>query len=612
VLALRSLWSDGIRPPERARRTLRRLALLGGLVVGFAAPASAPASSADRAATHAYLQAGYEFTRAVVHNGPQAIAAVHALSGTLVVECPGVLAAAPQDEEAVLGGSHQIGSPPLSARGRGEAQRRRHQLSTLEQELNAAFLAAAFQPDRQAIAAFKAASTRLHWSDPRVAAAVGAGADLLSALFEPRVSGVCADMRSWVASGYRTLSTATREYEAQQEESLSLASRSSGASANALLKRYEGPAERALIRRTRALARREIAGFGDSFSAAAKVGVKLGIKGLAPEVFERGAAVGHGRTLAGGRFVARVPPADAHGGPCRHEVTIEYIPPSQHSLGTAIFTDSGSSRCIAAHSAAPHPSVTCQEGRLSIESTTLLRTRSVRLLLGNGSSTTSPVIVIPAHLGGPARIYYQALRGSSSPPLSLTELDRRGRVLRVVRLPAVHACRKAPSPAPDFRTIVRSATPDGTPFTITGASINLAGHAEFSLSLRANQRDGLLEFAGSASSTGGRGGAQHSAIISEVGLQAGCSSPHQYGIVFAWLKAPGAAVLAQTPGGLVALQARKIPAALHAKGVVVYGAFAALPSELIVRAADGRTLAREDLSGRAREETEFCEGFAET
>jgi hypothetical protein len=44
---------------------------------------------------------------------------------------------------------------------------------------------------------------------------------------------------------------------------------------------------------------------------------------------------------------------------------------------------------------------------------------------------------------------------------------------------------------------------------------------------------------------------------------------------------------------------------------LLYGVFRAVPSELIVRRSDGTTLYTESLSAKAREETEFCEGYAE-
>ena len=46
-------------------------------------------------------------------------------------------------------------------------------------------------------------------------------------------------------------------------------------------------------------------------------------------------------------------------------------------------------------------------------------------------------------------------------------------------------------------------------------------------------------------------------------------------------------------------------------GPLVYGVFTAFPTELIVKRRDGRTLYTESLAGRARQHSEFCEGYAE-
>jgi hypothetical protein len=349
-----------------------------------------------------------------------------------------------------------------------------------------------------------------------------------------------------------------------------------------------------------------------TFRAAVGLAPKLGIKNnLGLGLFSPGVIVGHGSTQAAGPFLARVRTSE---GPevsrCRHEVTVEFKPRSHRSSSMVVFTGSESSRCLSGHSAAPHATVRCEEGGLlEVESTALARTRSVRLLLSDGTSVSSGVIAIPPRLGGPTRIYFQTIRGPSPFPVSLSELDARGRTLRVVKLRPVRNCRKMPAPVSTFREIVRASTPDGTPFAITGSSVNFTGHQEFSLSIHAGNAAGLLGIESSDSSIA-VGGTHHETILAEVGLEAGCS-PHPYAIVFGRLKTSGATVLAQTASGLVPLRLAKIPAALHAKGVVVYGAFSSFPSELIVRAADGRTLLRESLTSRAKEETEFCEGYAE-
>jgi hypothetical protein len=87
--------------------------------------------------------------------------------------------------------------------------------------------------------------------------------------------------------------------------------------------------------------------------------------------------------------------------------------------------------------------------------------------------------------------------------------------------------------------------------------------------------------------------------------------PQPYAIVYGLLKAPRDTVLARVSGTLVPLRKVAIPARLHAGGVLVYGAFTPMPTELLVRNASGRTVDRRDLSQAAKSETETCEGEAE-
>ena len=90
----------------------------------------------------------------------------------------------------------------------------------------------------------------------------------------------------------------------------------------------------------------------------------------------------------------------------------------------------------------------------------------------------------------------------------------------------------------------------------------------------------------------------------------GCP-PRPFVLLFGILQAPGDSVLARTPEGLVALSKLALAPDLGAAGPLVYGAFSAIPSELIVRRNDGSTLYSESLAAKAKEDTEFCEGLAE-
>jgi len=82
-------------------------------------------------------------------------------------------------------------------------------------------------------------------------------------------------------------------------------------------------------------------------------------------------------------------------------------------------------------------------------------------------------------------------------------------------------------------------------------------------------------------------------------------------IVYGLLKAPRDAVVARVSGALVPLRKVVIPARLHPGGVLVYGAFTRLPTELLVRNASGRTVDRKNFGEAAKFETETCEGEAE-
>jgi hypothetical protein len=619
VVALASRLCGMIHQPGRRRRRLACAGLLLVALGSLGAPAGARVSGArarssrrsaprrrvstgDRASTHAYLQAEYEFDLAVIGAAPQSRAAVESLATRLGGECPGVLAGAPGEEPSP--GSPRLGGPAPSAKARGEADRISRQRSALEGELTTGLLAAAFQPYRPALATLAAALTPLRWSDPRVALKVRSELARSESAFEPVSPNVCADMRSWVASGYRRLSAATKAFLAKQ--TTGLASQLEGGSVEGLLKRYEGPAEHALIRRANRLQGREFKGLLSWLQVGTKLRATIGIRPQAEGIPERGSRVGGGRTRDGGHFTVRVraPVRILHGPRCGHEVAVEYSSVSDGAGGT-FFGGSGSS-CLPG---APlqRPSVGCEEGRLRIEARVRPDARSVALELSDGSSVRSRVVAIPRRLGGPARFYVQSLRGPTPYPVSLTELDARGRSLAVLRLSPVRDCHRTTFVPPTFRTIVRGKGPSGTAFTISASSFRFGRHREFNLSSDARDSGGL--FSGIASSEG-EGRPARPAILAQVGLEASCSSP-PFTIVYGWLRAPGAHVLAQTPTGLVSLNEAKIPASLHTKGVVAYGVFPTPPTALIVRAAGGRTLAREDLSRRAAEQTQYCEGYAE-
>lgn len=193
------------------------------------------------------------------------------------------------------------------------------------------------------------------------------------------------------------------------------------------------------------------------------------------------------------------------------------------------------------------------------------------------------------------------MRGYSPYPVSLTELDAQGNVMLVVKLEAVR-CRREPAvQGPSFVHLAQGTTPDGEPFTIQGVIVRFGrGQTSFSLilgvSLRGNRNE--IEV----------GNAKPKAFAWSLRLEC---PPREFAIIYGILSAPGDSVLARTPEGLVPLTKVAIAADLHSGGPLVYGAFSTVPSELVVRRSDGSTLYSESLATRAREEAEFCQGYAE-
>lgn len=557
------------------------------------APTSIAATPADTAATHAYLQAGLQLTQAFVQNVAASRSAVTSQADQLGRECHGVLAGAPKEE---------FGPPSESTatpRTRGERQRSELQQDTIDEELIYTVETAIYQPDRVAAQAFAAEIAPLSWSDPRIAPLTHLELDRLQELLSPPVPNVCAEMKAWAQSGYHLLSTASREFAAAQ-----MARAGAGTpegSLHPLLKPYEGPRERALIRRTRALALRfatALAGISHAFASLQRA---LGVPENPFEEREHEPVLGRGTTQAGSTFVVRrETPRGSLDRSCRHSVSVELEEGSKTSGAFSVSSSSAHSVCLSGH-ANSQPSSSCGSGIESITAAVPASVRTVTMRLSDGSTITSRVVRIPSRDDGPGRVYVQAIRGYRPYPVSLTELDRNGNVVLVVKLKA-HRCRREPaSKGPSFVDLAKGTTPGGQPFTIQGVIFHFGKHTDFSLTLASgldvNREDSSILT-----------GAKPRAFSWSLGLEC---PPHEFAIIYGILSPPGDSVLARTPEGLVPLTQVPIAANLHSNGPLVYGVFSTLPSELIVRRSDGSTLYSESLAVRAKEEAEFCQGYAE-
>jgi hypothetical protein len=514
-------------------------------------------------------------------------------------ECPGVLKTLPHNE----------GNLPADAqntpRARGEFMRQRTQRSAIEYELDTTLLVSIYQPDTGAEAAFERTVTPLRWSDPGIAQTVREEIGAREESLTPPLANVCADMRAWELSGYRTLPATTKAFE-QRQAALRDERRGSASpvtSLNSLLKRFEGPAEKALVRKTKTLDRRALSLFAAISPAIEKLHSTLGLETENPDrKREPPTVVGKGNTHAGTSFEVTIPPrGSAHRRSCPLEVSVEFTTRSNLIISTGTAT----TRCVSGP-APSHVAVACRNGLMTIATSVLARTRHVRLLLSDGHTVTSRVAVITARQGGPAAFYVQALRGPSPIPVSLTELDARGMILRVIDLTAPDRCKAKPAPkfeGPTFTRLAHGQTPDGTPFTVSGVTLQFPpNNSQFNLEVNA----GLGQDEAEETFTPGE---RKKAFQWSLAMEC---PPHAFSIVYGILAAPGDSVLARTAEGLVPLMKVEIAAKLHSGGPLVYGAFSTLPSELLVRRSDGSTMYLESLAAMGKGDAEFCEGYAES
>ena len=204
---------------------------------------------------------------------------------------------------------------------------------------------------------------------------------------------------------------------------------------------------------------------------------------------QRSVVIGRGKTLAGTPFVATAyrgdqPPRGQSGGVRWEAAPTWLVGPKRHATPgrdaacpVSVFvngegTSGGYNSCLDGTESEPNPSVDCQEGLLTVTSTTLPRTRRVRMALSDGRTVTAQALVVLASPGRSDGLYYQVVRGPSPIPVSLTELDLRGGPVRVVALPAIVECTREPLKylPGGAQTLVTGRVPGGPQFSISAES----------------------------------------------------------------------------------------------------------------------------------------------
>ncbi len=587
----------------------------------------------DRIATRRYLEAKLTYERAAAAGASASKADVEALASRLGGECPGVVAGAPKLEDLVAFGSGP--RHPPSPRQRGERARQFRQWLDLHIELSLALYQAQRAPYSEAALRFASTVMSLRWSDTRVTAFEHAEATVRERALRTTPLQVCADLRFWMASGYTSLSAATRAHAREWERVAGPLLLSFLFQQKPHLSRFEDARDRALARQTARLeATREKKEVGSS-AIERRLEVELGFaKEERAESQEeekaashgrplkRSVVIGKGRTIAGGAYTIEVERArPGHRRSRARCVSISISESIRYANGGRL---SDSEDCVSRAHPEP-PTVACEGGLLTVEAQTLPAARRVRLELSDGRRITSPVAIVPPKLGGPIGYYHQALWGPSPIPVSLSELGAHGRVLRIVRLPRRVGCKRPPRPRNRllaFHIIVSGDVPQGPRFVVVGrrGSIFVGGnggpvfrrHPPFARGIEihvfvANFGSGPSEEGNTLEIAEAR--ARHPRPFA-FRVATGCQ-PHEYAILYGLLRDPRDRVLARGPDGLVPLRRAPMPASLHAHGVVSYAALPAVPSEVLVRTPTGRTVLVANLARRAKTAREVCEGEAE-
>jgi hypothetical protein len=197
------------------------LALLATLAVVLLGPADALAGRGDIATTRAYIQANYRLVQLTASKIGPIEATLRDVRSQILRECPSAAAGSPQNTDSEQLSNEVIGAMVTASVHLVEARPSREYVRT---------------------------AGRLEWSNHALTRAVRAYANKALGLVALAPPKLCADVKSWAASGFRTLPASTAVF-APRFISVWIAPGELPPS----LARYETAAERPLLRRTRQL-----------------------------------------------------------------------------------------------------------------------------------------------------------------------------------------------------------------------------------------------------------------------------------------------------------------------------------------------------------------------
>ncbi len=274
--------------------------------------------------------------------------------------------------------------------------------------------------------------------------------------------------------------------------------------------------------------------------------------------------IGSGTTAAGNAF--RLYPSTrstTEAGGCPLNVDVSE---GAHKVSTTV--------CYARLESPVEAHVECIAGTLAVHAALQNTTRLVRLDLSNHRQVTSPAIQVPRELGGPSTIYYQALRGPSPIPISLTEVDRQGRDVGTMRVPRVVECTQPLIHNSPPRVLAKIPAPGGGALVVKYQPYRALGTQGYGLTVVTTGRHSRVV---------GSGALRVARPLEWEARQICGAAPYTfvYGIL-----APGNDRVFVRADGLHGLHTVALPRNIQTHGTFVYGFEKTQPSALIVRKAD--------------------------
>lgn len=318
--------------------------------------------------------------------------------------------------------------------------------------------------------------------------------------------------------------------------------------------------------------------------------------------------IGRGRTRAGRSFVATV--VGKH-----HEKRSlfpgEATPTSNCPLSVAITEGrNGVSHveCYSRMETPVRPGVECLGGQWIIHMQTSDDARRVRLTLNDGRSASSPLMMVPRRLGGPARLYYQAISATGSSPVLLTELAGDGNELRRVAVPTGAGCEKTTVQrlAGSGIQLARFVLADGGVATIATEDARITGTVSYGLRLVVSGaepkvlRSASLRIAQPAQGLHASSRVQLRRLAAlEWEVARACSSGGEtivYGVA-----APGNMVSVWSGNRRMRVHNVVIAPGVRPQGVLFYTITTSTPSRLTMSASSGRTAVDESIGKAVRQ-----------